>query len=111
MMNNLQSQNWVKKQNKKWKKEGSELRQKRKALNVKVKDIASLLGVSESRIYSLETGKPIRDAILFRNAYELALEKLTFRKGLVFEGTAVSGEDDGLSFKVLKKKLQNWMQN
>jgi DNA-binding XRE family transcriptional regulator len=57
-----------------WKEEGSEYKGKRKELGIKVKDVAVLLGVSESRIYKLERGLPIRDARLLKKAYELALD-------------------------------------
>jgi DNA-binding XRE family transcriptional regulator len=77
-----------------WKQEGLEYREQRKALGVKVKDIASMLGVSVSRIYNLEKGLPIRDAKLLKNAYELALGKLTekYTKVLLGEISVDSGK-------------------
>lgn len=51
-----------------------------------MKDIASMLGVSVSCIYNLEKCLPINDAKLLKNAYELALGKLSEKNTKVFLG-------------------------
>ncbi|WP_413308830.1 hypothetical protein AA0X95_11080 [Bacillus sp. 1P10SD] len=109
-MNNLETQKWIERQNKTWKKEGSVLRKKRKDLEVKVKDIASLLCVSESRFYSLEVGRPVSDAVLLRNSYNMALEKLTGMENMQSEANYVYKEENTFTLKVLKNKLQEWIK-
>ena len=75
----LELDEWVEEQSQEWQEIGEECKALRKVRGVSVKEIASLLGISEARIYKFENGQPVRDARLIESSYKMAVNIVHLR--------------------------------